>query len=363
MEFLVGTYFPTALAISFFLNTIIVELEQTDERPHENNLPAGFANSPGIGLRFNWGPLAYTQLDGRKIKPNPRGVDGATDETHYLGFEGQSFTPGMRIFNSLKDLPHSIEWTSGILVEKDGKKKVTVPAHAFDSVLNKNNDQIDCCPHLTIYQGNGKDHTKVAHLDQLIKYNGVRADIGLASLSLGVEFANTAFHDGINIRKLIRLRDCRIGDVFLIDSYMTGPQKMTFHGARFAKASRRTARAAAQHDIRPKDLDSKLLPSPKLPYLELGQGIYSTTATEIPTRPQIRARVCGSALIRIMARDGGDVSAEGAVAGFMHFADLQLKSDGEGKLMCYADACDSLIDEGWSVVNTSDAHRQTSQLG
>ena len=136
---------------------------------------------------------------------------------------------------------------------------------------------------------------------------------------------------------------------------------MTFHNARFPKASRRTARAAAQHDVQPKGLNSKLLPSPKLPYLELGQGIYSTTATQTPTRPQIRAGVCGSAVIRIMARDGGDVSAEGAVAGFMHSTDLQLKSDGEGKLMCYADACDSLIYEGWSVVNTSDGHRQTSQ--
>jgi hypothetical protein len=47
----------------------------------------------------------------------------------------------------------------------------------------------------------------------------------------------------------------------------------------------------------------------------------------------------------------------------MHFPDLQLKGDGEGKLVCYADACDSLIDEGWSVANASDAHRQSSQLG
>jgi hypothetical protein len=119
--------------------------------------------------------------------------------------------------------------------------KVTVSAHAFDSVLNTNNDQIDRCPPLTIYQGNVSDHTEVAHLDKLIKYNSVRTAFGLASLSPGIEFANTQFHDSISIRKLILLHDCTIGDVFLIDSYMTGPQRMTFHGAQFPKVLKRTA--------------------------------------------------------------------------------------------------------------------------
>ena len=56
-------------------------------------------------------------------------------------------------------------------------------------------------------------------------------------------------------------------------------------------------------------------------------------------------------VIRVSSK-GQDVSAEGAVAGFMHFADLQPKNDAAGKLVCYADACDALIDQGWAVAET-----------
>jgi len=177
--------------------------------------------------------------------------------------------------------------------------------------------------------------------------NGERTDIGLESIAPKLEFENKTFHNDIKIRKLIRLHECKLNDTFLIDSYITGPQKLLLHGIRYTV--RQGARATQQHDIKTKGLPPDLLPSPKLPYLGLIQGMFSSSASEIPRLPRIRAGVCGSAVIRIQTMANRDVSADGAVAGFMHFTDLEPRNDTEGKLICYADACDTLVDQGWSV--------------
>jgi hypothetical protein len=259
------------------------------------------------------------------------------------------FTPGMKVFNSLGDdkVPDVREWTSGIFVRKNGETKVTLPAHAYDCVLMPQNDSLTSLPPLAVFQGNEKHRSEVARLDELVRFNDVRTDIGLASIKPEVHFENQTFHDDISIRKLIRLEECQIRDLFLIDSYITGPQKLFLDGIRYPV--RQGARATQQYGIKTKGLSSDLLLSPRLPYLEMVQGMFSTAALEIPRQPQIRAGVCGSALIRVRTVRGVDVSAEGAVAGFMHFADLEPRNDAEGKLVCYADACNALIDQGWSV--------------
>lgn len=92
-----------------------------------------------------------------------------------------------------------------------------------------------------------------------------------------------------------------------------------------------------------------MLPSPRLQYLGLAQGMFSTAAIEIPCQPQIRAGVCGSAVIRIHTDTGIDVTAEGAVAGFMHCAELEPRNNTAGNLVCHVDTCDALMDQDWSV--------------
>lgn len=343
MEFLVATYFPTALAISYFLDSVIVELPQTDMPPDEESLPSGFINCPYTGLRFSWGELTTSQVVRRKIKPYPALLSGDVDDTHYIGLEnGNLFAPGMRVFNSLGD-----EWTSGIFVQKNGEVKVTVPIHAYNSVLGHQRDDFSGLPPLLLFQGNEKQHSEVARLNETINFQGVRTDIGLASIKPELEHGNRTFHDNIIVQKLIRIEECSNRDMFLIDSYITGVQRLLLDGTRYPV--RQGARATQQYAVKTKGLSSDELPSPKLQYLELAQGMFSTAAIEIPRQPQIRAGVCGSAVIRIRTSIGKDVSAEGAVAGFMHFADLEPKNDIAGNLLCYADSCNALIDQGWSV--------------
>ena len=137
-----------------------------------------------------------------------------------------------------------------------------------------------------------KRHTEVAHLDQLIKFNNVRTDIGLASIVNGIKFKNQTFHDNITIRKMIRLDDCDINDVFLVDSYITGPQKLDLYGIRYPRIE--GPRTSQQPEFKTQGFPPNLLTSPKLPYLSFPQGMYSTAGVEIPRQPQIRAGVCGS---------------------------------------------------------------------
>lgn len=325
-----------------------MEFPRADNTIAAESLPSGFKNCGPISLRFLYGELAYTQLGQRRITPNPKFLTGDIDDTYYIG-DGHPFTPGMRVFNSLGNdkNPNVHEFTSGIFVHKDGKHKVTLAAHAYDDVLMAKDDDLSGSLPLNLFQGNEKHSSEVAVLDELVQFNGVRTDIGLASIAPKLEFENKTFQNDIKIRKLMRLHECHPHDIFLIDSYITGPQKLMLNGIRWTV--RQGARATQQYDIKTKGLCPDLLPSPNLPYLGLIQGMFSSSTSEIPRQPQIRAGVCGSAVIRIQTMANGDVSADGAVAGFMHFADLEPRNDTEGKLICYADACDALIDQGWSV--------------
>ena len=140
------------------------------------------------------------------------------------------------------------------------------------------------------------------------------------------------------------------------------------------------------------------------------QGIFATSVPEINTRPQIREGVCGSAVFRArqpvpnpsnedrsietsptigMSQEtpgesetkiteqearagtptkglkGTPASAltpitrrevlertTGEVVAFMHWSDVQSVFK-PGKLLCYADSVDGLIDDGWQIVATA----------
>ena len=69
---------------------------------------------------------------------------------------------------------------------------------------------------------------------------------------------------------------------------MTGLQQLASNGRRVYRANKRG-----------KDLfgDLNALPGPGI-YIELVQGIYSTSVPEINRQPKIREGVCGAAIIR-----------------------------------------------------------------
>lgn len=245
----------------------------------------------------------------------------------------------------------SSEFTAGILVEKDGVRKLTVAAHAFDEEFKEQGDKLGNEDRFILYQGNHKaQFTKVGNVDEVISANGEYTDIALASLASNINFSNELFYSfkdqKIVPQTFLSLNDCKFLDKFMIESCMTGFQKLVVHGLRFPLEKK--GRNPMQ-DIKTKGLSPDRLPNPALQYLRLTQGMYSTGAIEIPTKPQIRAGVCGSAVIRFQKKGGPVDPTPGEVAGFMHFSDIEPLYSTEGRLLCYADSCDPLIEQGWTI--------------
>jgi hypothetical protein len=172
---------------------------------------------------------------------------------------------------------------------------------------------------------------------------------------------------------------------------VTGPQQLASNGKRVYRANKRG-----------KDLfgDPSALPGPGR-YIELVQGIYTTSAPEINKQPKIREGVCGAAIIRAREDELPDSTlpraqgktltpynetppqvstpekrtpsgiglgtpslagsatllnkqlpqeeTTGEVAGFMHWSDIQSLYNGD-RLLCFADTVDGLIEDGWKVV-------------
>jgi hypothetical protein len=153
--------------------------------------------------------------------------------------------------------------------------------------------------------------------------------------------------------------------------------------------------------------DPSALPGPGI-YVELVQGIYATSTPEINRQPKNREGVCGAAIIRAREDelpDGTQTGAQGKtptlgnetpagqgsspqvstpkqrtlsgkgpgtpssagsatplhkqlpqeettgeIAGFMHWSGLQSLYNSD-RLLCFADAVDGLIEDGWKVVS------------
>ncbi len=58
-----------------------------------------------------------------------------------------------------------------------------------------------------------------------------------------------------------------------------------------------------------------------------------------------------SAIVR--SKEGGKGTSclsEGAVAGFMQYSDVRVRSAGDGSLLCFVDVLDDVIRAGWEVV-------------
>jgi hypothetical protein len=69
----------------------------------------------------------------------------------------------------------------------------------------------------------------------------------------------------------------------------------------------------------------------------------------INTEPQIREGVCGTPIL-LSGKHKGDQSflPQGHVAGFMLWNDI-IGYDVAGKLYCYCQTTDELIEDGWEV--------------
>jgi hypothetical protein len=336
-------YFPTAEFISYLNTGIVIELPQIpfpDFLKSLETLPTEFANAYA-SLQFHNGPMARTELR-RLKKPDPKVIQGVFDDTDYVKEMGY-FYPGTMIS---ADAGGSI--SAGILVEKESEVRLTVAFHCWDEENKDKSKQLGDSRYFKLTQGDINSGTKVGYVSERIG----ETDIGLAKLDM--PFNNRFLDIDATPKTLLHTDDIKLFDAFAIDSFVTGFQQLRCLGVRF-----RTEKTGE------KELkgDPKNFPTPGQ-YISFVQGIYATSAPVISTKPQIREGVCGSVLFRISKAKSSskkspsieqdvEVMAEGGIGGFMHWSDLQSKSQ-EVNLLCYADAANELFEAGWEVCQIAD---------
>jgi hypothetical protein len=350
---LAQSHFRNAVAISFIWDAVVVELPKMDHlqfRDLLQELPEGFANA-NVSLEFHNGPLPYSAHK-RIVKPDPtfNGPDAIADESDYVKEHG-CFYPGAMI-HAVNDTGEDLgSVTTGILVEKGLNRRLTVSYHCWEPLIQKNPDMFGSPSACKVIQGD--PGTEVGFVHERIK----ATDVALAKLLPSIEFRNEFMEIDARPKRLLPLKQIRVADEFLIDSFVTGKQRLKCVGVRFPLKRRENARSHP-HRIGP---ESHLPPDENI-YIELRQGIYATNEPKILKQPKIREGVCGAVLVRCRQRSNplrtlDSVLKDGEVAGFIHFADLQSKGDVD-TLLCYADSFEELASEGWKVVQTAEKRKE-----
>jgi hypothetical protein len=258
---------------------------------------------------------------------NDRAYEGDEDDTDYIKSDG-CFYPGAMLKADSGD-----QISAGIAVQKGTETRVTVAFHCWNSEDEQSPENLGDPNYFKVTQG----ETHIGHVAERIS----DTDIGLMKMKDGIAFNNRFLELDAVAGTLISTSQLSLNEEFVIDSFVTGRQRLRLQGIRL-----RGNGGLPELKGKPEDL-----PTPRN-YLVFLQGIYATGAPEIHTLPRIRDGVCGSALVRIKAgKEAGtrqDVLHRGEVCGFMHWSNLQLKY-GSGGLLCFADSVDNLIEEGWVV--------------
>lgn len=150
-------------------------------------------------------------------------------------------------------------------------------------------------------------------------------------------------------RRLLASKDIRYRDRFLVDSFVTGVKSLLCLGVR--KPTK-------------ENTDFKAFTAPDLSrsYVSVRQGIFATNAAEITGSPKIRDGICGSALVRLSTgTTNQDVLAQGEIGGFMVWSNIQNSNNDQGRLMCFCEATDQLIAEGWEVAEVNSTKRKSRE--
>ena len=341
-------YFATAEYISYLNTGIIIELPQLSVPEHRKrleNLPRDFENA-SASLQYHNGPMARAELK-RLKNPDSRYLVGNFDDSDYVKEEGCFYPGAMIIAQSGSSV------SAGILVEKADDLRLTVPIHCWDHETKTNGNAIGDSKDSRVTQGDSKVGTDIGCLVNRIG----NTDIGLVKLD--VPSNNRFLEIDATAKTLLPMDDIKFFDEFVIDSFVTGFQRLRCLGARLRVEGMRERELKGRSDS---------LPIPGR-YVPLIQGIYATSAPKIISKPKIRKGVCGSALVRISKASKGkkddkegekSILAEGAVGGFMHWSDLQSKTQ-EENLLCYADAVDELSEAGWKVFRVTEKRKDREE--
>ncbi|KAL9101520.1 MAG: hypothetical protein Q9163_003230 [Psora crenata] len=327
---LASQYFPNATHISYMSNQLVVELPKQSVDDYSKSLEhlPGTISNCGLRLVYHNGPQTITELK-RSKQPNPKYLDGVYDDVDYVKERG-SFFPGTMLSSGEENCI-----SAGILVSKGNQNRVTIAFHCWREEYTQSADKLGDSAYFKVTQGSLKAGTNVGYVDERIG----TTDIGLCKLLPDITFENRFLELDVTAKTLLHSSDIEFGDVFQIDSFVTGLQQLKCLGIRVRTEGGREEQLIGKKEI---------LPQHGV-YVAVVQGIYATSAPEIYGKPQMREGVCGSALVRALKANGKEsVLSDGGIGGFMHWSDLRAKSL-ESTLLCYCDVLDDLIDAGWNM--------------
>ena len=165
----------------------------------------------------------------------------------------------------------------------------------------------------------------------------------------GPKASTAVFDHVVNVateaRALLRSSDISFGDEFAIDGDINSRQFLKCLGLRSRVLTKdRTKKEST--------LPEGVEPTPAQPrgYIPRLQMIYATTAPVLESAREIHGGIHGLALIRSRKADGGDVLSKGSVGGFMHFSKMRTRPKGAGKILCFVEALDEMVEDGRSKV-------------
>jgi hypothetical protein len=385
---LMDRHFPYALAVSYLIDMILIELPEVPLSEHCQRLQElpGYFEHEGPALRYTNG-LRSSREHKRLIQPEPETLNGQCDDSDYVAADGY-FQPGAMISDKSGN-----SVTAGILVEKGNETRMTVSIHCWQKELDEIPERMGDPNVFTIKQGKS-----------LVGYVSSRfgnTDIGLATLNPGVEFRNNFLDLPGAPKTLLHSDDLRLKDVFMIDSFSTGRQSsFQCQGKRVIKEEDKKKR----QDPQLKGDHKNLLNAGT--YNVLVQGAFATGDALVHGMPIVRDGCCGSAVVRLVKPQSkkkdtsnaqvtpskqatpshstpgaGDSTSirnpsppgplkaskreigfqhTGEVGGFMHLSDLQSRTHLGliPKLLCYAEVMDPLITDGWSVATIAEKRKQ-----
>lgn len=306
----------------------------------------------------------------RIITPNPRLLDGLSDETDYIE-EAGCYSPSAMISSETGG-----QVTARIALTRKDELRFTVAYHVWESeavdeaVKETGQDKNELAAGgsevvketgsfgVEIQAGRSNEDSKAKNLGfqekpqnsetnslmpvfqgknkvgNVVSRMGL-SDIGLAQVDDGVIFSNTFLDIEAKQRRLLASKDISYRDRFLVDSFVTGVQLLSCLGVR-----KPTKRNAAFKAFTTPDLSRS--------YVSVRQGMFATNAAEITGSPKIRDGICGAALVRLSSGIHQD-----EIGGFMVWSIIRDSNDDQGLLVCA---------EGWEAAELNSIKRNQGRV-
>jgi hypothetical protein len=381
--FFANTLFPNCTAVAYMFRCVVVELPKMtaeDFSQRLSHLPWGFKGY-GPPLFYHNGPIRNTELarPRRTTKPRPvrEVLERATkklddeepveDHTDYVKRD-QKFYPGTLLCSIKSAGPNQGQVdtlvAAGVLVKKDGQKRLTCSFHAWQSQNSAHPGAfgLDCAASRDIFQvvqGMTDGDQPGTRVGWVCKSFG-DSNVALAQLDNGINFENQFFDVlDTNPKVFLRLRDIKIGDDFLVESYASGRQRLrcagVWNGIESAKPGPKSLR---QRERQPGQFVSKgglPVPHETERYVMCEQTVFLTNKGEEVVKPCIPSGSYGSVLVRCKS-ETQDVLDKGEVGGILHWSNIQVR--GSSLHFLFADSFDPLIADGWEVDKFEDENAE-----